>query len=98
VQVWPAEDFQIIPGKGVTGRWNGKSYWVGSHRYPEERGQETEAVHRRLEELSGAGRTVVVVGDESHVCGLVALADAVRPAARPALEALRQGGSATSRC
>jgi Zn2+/Cd2+-exporting ATPase len=92
VPVRPAEDFQIIPGKGATGYWNGRLYWVGSHRYLHERGQETPEIHAKLEELSGAGRTAVVVGDESHVCGLIALADAVRPAARPALEALRRAG------
>jgi Cd2+/Zn2+-exporting ATPase len=34
----------------------------------------------------------VVVGDESHVCGLIALADSVRPAASDALKALRSAG------
>lgn len=92
VPVRPAEDFHIVPGKGATGRWNGSSYWLGSHRYLEERGQETEDVHRRLEAMSGAGRTVVVIGNEHHVCGLIALADPVRPEAQRALQALRQAG------
>jgi Cd2+/Zn2+-exporting ATPase len=34
----------------------------------------------------------VVVGNENHVCGLIALADAVRPGARQALQALRNAG------
>jgi Cd2+/Zn2+-exporting ATPase len=29
--------------------------------------------------MSGAGRSVVVVGNEKHVCGLIALADQLRP-------------------
>jgi len=90
----PAEDFQIIPGKGATARLNGKEYWLGSHRYLEEREQETEEVHRRLEEMASAGRTVVVLGTESHVCGLVALADTVRPEAKEAVQALREAGIA----
>jgi len=65
---------------------------MGSHRYLEERGQETEDVHARLEEMARAGRTVVVVGNETHVCGLIALADRVRPESRPAIEALRREG------
>ncbi len=88
----PAEDFQIIQGKGATARFNGERYWLGSHRYLEERGQETEEDHRRLEALSQGGRTVVVIGNDSHVCGLIALADAVRPGARQAIEALRDAG------
>jgi len=87
-----AEELQIAPGKGATARFKGRMYWLGSHRYLEERGQETEEVHRRLEALSAAGCTVVVVGNESHVCGLIALADKVRPEARQAIQALRDKG------
>jgi Cd2+/Zn2+-exporting ATPase len=65
---------------------------LGSHRYLEEQGQETAEVHQRLEAMAQTGRTVVVVGNDAHVCGLIALADAVRPEARPALEALRPAG------
>lgn len=88
----PAEDFQIIGGKGATARFKGKMYWLGSHRYLEERGQETEDVHSKLEQMSKAGRTVVVIGNEAHVCGLIALADGVRSEARLAVEALRREG------
>jgi Cd2+/Zn2+-exporting ATPase len=92
VAIRPAEDFQIIQGKGATARFNGKQYWLGSHRYLEEQGQETEDVHHRLEAMAQTGRTVVVVGNEAHVCGLIAIADAVRPEAKAALQALREAG------
>lgn len=88
----PAEDFQIVQGKGATARFDGRQFWLGSHRYLEERGQETEEVHQRLEAMSGVGRTVVVVGNEEHVCGLIALADEVRPRARETLQELRDAG------
>lgn len=92
VAIQPGEDFQVLQGKGATGRFNGKQYWLGSHRYLEERGQETEEVHQRLEDLAQAGRTVVVVGKEDHVCGFIALADAVRPGTKQTLQALRDAG------
>jgi Cd2+/Zn2+-exporting ATPase len=92
VAIRPAQDYQIVPGKGATARFNGEPYWLGSHRYLEERGQETAEVHAALEALSQAGRTVVIVGNERHVCGYVALADTVRPSALPAVQALRDMG------
>jgi len=92
LKLLPAEDFQTIQGKGATARLNGTPYWVGSHRYLEERKQETEEVHQRLEALSNAGRTVVCVGNDRHVCGLIAIADRPRPEARQALVALREAG------
>jgi Cd2+/Zn2+-exporting ATPase len=87
-----AESFEILPGQGATGRIGGRPFWIGSHRYLERRGEETPAVHERIEALSASGRTIVVVGNESHVCGLVALADEVRPGAREAVAALHAAG------
>ncbi|MEZ6143803.1 MAG: heavy metal translocating P-type ATPase [Zavarzinella sp.] len=92
VAVRPATDYQIIQGKGATGHFNGQEYWLGSHRYLEERGQETEDVHQQLETLAKSGRTVVVVGTASHVCGYITLADAVRPGVRQMIQALRDAG------
>lgn len=92
IEVRPAEDFKILQGKGTTGRFEGSEYWLGSHRYLEERGQETEDIHRSLEEMSRAGRTAVVVGTEDHVCGLIAVADEVRPESKAAVQALREAG------
>ena len=42
--------------------------------------------------MSQAGRTVVVVGTDDHVCGLIAIADPLRAEARGAIQALRQAG------
>jgi Zn2+/Cd2+-exporting ATPase len=95
IPIRSAEDFQIIPGRGATARFDGKMFWLGSHRYLEERGQETPEVHAQLEALSQNGVTVVIVGNDQHVCGYIALADRVRPSAMPAVNALRALGIET---
>ena len=81
-------DFSMIPGKGGTGRVEGVEYWLGSHRYLEERGEETPVIHDELERLSATGRSVVVIGNAEHVCGLIALADAIRPTSAEAVRRL----------
>lgn len=88
----PAEQFETIQGKGAAGVIAGKPYWLGSHRYLEERGQETSEVHEQLEEMQGAGRTVVVVGNDEHVCGFITLADAIRVETRQAIAQLHEAG------
>ncbi|MEX2170823.1 MAG: cation-translocating P-type ATPase [Pirellulales bacterium] len=85
-------NFQVIKGKGATATFGDREFWLGSHRYLEERGQETDEIHQRLESMSGLGRTVVVVGHDQHVCGLIALADEVRPGIRKTLDDLRAAG------
>ena len=86
------QDFKIIPGKGASARIREKLYWLGSHRYLEERGQETKAIHERLNDMAAAGNTVTVVGTADHVCGLIALADSPRRGVKEAIEALRALG------
>ena len=92
VKVESADDVAIIPGKGVTGSFQGKQYWLGSERYLQERKQETHDVKAMIDKISGAGRTVIVIGNDTHVCGLVAVVDAIRPQAKAALARLRALG------
>lgn len=88
----PAESFETIQGKGATGVIDGKTYWLGSHRYLEQRGQETPEVRQQLEAMQEAGRTVVVIGNDEHVCGFITLADAIRDETREAIKTLHQVG------
>jgi Cd2+/Zn2+-exporting ATPase len=92
ISIPPAEDVQAVQGRGVTAQVEGRRYWLGSHRYLEELKQETPEVHTQIESMSSAGRTVVVMGTDDHVCGFITLADAVRPEARDAVSRLRAAG------
>ncbi len=92
IELVAADNFETIQGKGAAGVINGKAFWLGSHRYLEQRGQETPEVHEQLESMQEAGRTVVVVGNEEHVCGLITLADAIRKETRDAIRQLHEAG------
>lgn len=87
-----AARFRIIQGKGATAIINGDEYWLGSHKYLEWRGQETKEIHDRLESMSSQGRTVVAIGNNEHVCGLISLADTIRPGVANVLKELREIG------
>jgi Zn2+/Cd2+-exporting ATPase len=92
IELAPADDVQIVPGKGVSGRIEGRRFWLGSPRFLEEHGRQSPAMHARLNELAGSGRSVIVVGNDDHVCGFIALADEVRSTAPGTLRALRDMG------
>lgn len=49
-------------------------------------------MHEQLESLSATGHTVVVVGNDAHVCGFFALADRIRPEAATSIRRLRSLG------
>lgn len=87
-----ASEFELIRGKGATGRVGARTYWLGSHRYLEERGLATPEVDVQLNAMQDAGRSVVVVGNDEHVCGFITFADTVRPNAGATLRDLKALG------
>jgi Cd2+/Zn2+-exporting ATPase len=92
VEYSSAESFQSIPGKGAEARINGRLFWIGSHRMLHERcGDECE-LHDQAEALEDAGHSVVVIGNDDHICGLISVADELRPEAADAVLALKKAG------
>lgn len=92
IQSAPAEGFQSLTGQGATATLNGEPVWIGSHRAFEQRGGETAELHLRMEEMSARGESVVVIAAHGHVCGLIGLADTVRPQVRESLHAMHRAG------
>jgi Cd2+/Zn2+-exporting ATPase len=88
----PANDVQVLKGKGLTGTFDGEPFWLGSHRYVIERGQDRPEIAREAEALESDGKTVIVVGNARHVCGLIAVADTIRPEAREVVKQLHAAG------
>lgn len=89
-----ATDVQVLQGKGLIGHFSGEAFWLGSHRYVAERGQGSPEIARQTEAMESDGKTVIVVGNDRHVCGLIAVADTVRPEARQMVADLRAAGIA----
>ncbi len=85
---------QVLRGKGLTGIFDGEQFWLGSHRYVNERGQDQPEIARQAEVLEADGKTIIVIGNPRHVCGLVAVADTVRPEAREIVRRLHDAGIA----
>lgn len=78
IEVIPAENFQAIRGRGGEGNIGGRLFWIGSHRMVHEKGQDTPEIHVKVEQLEDAGHTVVAIGNNKHVCGLISIADSLR--------------------
>jgi Cd2+/Zn2+-exporting ATPase len=71
----------------------GRRFWLGSHRWLEERGQETPEVHERLEALAKGGQTRSSWWATRRTCaGFIAVADTIRPEAAAAVAALKAAG------
>ncbi len=89
-QKLPVEGFKSIPGKGAEGRVEGKDIKVVSPGYLQE--QNISMTDKRVEPLQAQGKTVVFVLVEGKLQGAMALADIVRPEAKPAIDTLKAMG------
>lgn len=87
-----ARSVTALPGKGAEGEVDGRRFWIGSHRLMEERGAETPEFHQLAADLEDAGHSLVAVGNDDHICGLIGVADEVRQGAADVIGQLRDQG------
>jgi len=92
VEAEPAVNLLNLPGKGAQGEVFGRMHWIGSHRFLEERGQETPDVHEQLVRVAANGSSVVIIGNDEHVCGFLSLSDQINPDARAVVAELHSLG------
>jgi Cd2+/Zn2+-exporting ATPase len=95
IDVSAAEDTRTVPGRGLEGRAGGRSIWLGSDRFAEEKGFDSAIPTDLRDRIESAGSTLVVVGDESGVTGILELRDRIRPDARGVVARLHAQGVKT---
>ncbi|UFE63392.1 cation-translocating P-type ATPase (plasmid) [Pseudosulfitobacter pseudonitzschiae] len=92
INVSAAEDTRTVPGRGLEGRTDGRSIWLGSDRFAEEKGF-GDAIPKDLRDrIEGAGSTLVAVGDDTGVTGILELRDRIRPDAKGIVAQLHAQG------
>jgi P-type Cu+ transporter len=88
------QQFEAVAGKGVRARVEGRSVVLGNR--PLVRESEAAAGLPALEptlwRLEEEGKTTVVVVVDGEVAGVVAVADTVKPSAKPTVDALKRMG------
>jgi len=88
----PADNYREFKGRGAQGMIGGRVFWIGSHRLLHERQMDSEGVHEKVDALEDAGHSVVAVGNDDHVCGLISVADGIRASARTLVSELKAAG------
>jgi len=86
------EDFESVTGLGVEARLEGSQVLVGRPRFLEEKGIDLSALSTRITALEEAGRTVIAVGRDGQLLGVIALGDELRTDAAEAIAAMRRAG------
>jgi Cu+-exporting ATPase len=92
LQIPKASDFDAIPGRGVEALVEGKKIVLGNLRLMNEKNLSLNGLEKEAEQLWAEGKTVMFLGMDGAVAGVIALADTLKPGARTAVEALHHMG------
>ncbi len=86
-------DFRALSGAGAQAEWQGKRVYIGSPAlFGEKLGVNLDRFRAQIERLQAEGKTVVLLGEETAVYGLIAIRDNIRHNARQAIENLHKAG------
>ena len=92
LELSPASDFSAIPGHGVEASVEEKKLVLGNLRLMKERGLSLNRLEEEAERLWAKGKTVMFLGIDSQVVGIIALADTVKPNAKQTVAELHKMG------
>ncbi|HNZ04932.1 MAG TPA: heavy metal translocating P-type ATPase, partial [Methanothrix soehngenii] len=87
IDLIPIQGFKSIPGKGIEGQVQGRSWMMASPGYLRENNIKLD--DDRVNRLAEQGKTVVFLLEEDRLVGAVALADMIRKESREAIEELK---------
>jgi len=84
-----ATSISALSGIGVQGLVDGQQVWLGNRRLFARQGIPTDAAEAVLGKLEADGKTAMLVGANTRLLGVVAVADTVKPEATEAVAALK---------
>lgn len=87
-----ARAFTNIDGQGASGEVGGQQVLLGNRLLMEAHGIALAELASDAEQLTGAGRTVIYVGVDGRLAGLIAIADAIRDTSRATIGELHRRG------
>ncbi len=90
-----ATGFNAIPGHGVEASVDGKKLLLGNLKLVQDRGLALNGLGIEAERLWAKGKTVMFLGRDSQLVGIIALADTLKPSAREAIAELHRMGIET---
>lgn len=95
VRYAPAENVELLAGRGVRGHVNDSMITVGSHRLFEESFPHSIEVCAAVDGVEAQGRTAMLIADGDRVRGYIALADTVRASSQTVVHELNALGLPT---
>jgi len=87
-----SSEFKAIPGLGLQAVVEGHRMVIGNRKLMRDQQVASDVLEEKAAALEGAGRTVVYTTIDGKPAGIIAIADAIRPTSKQAVEELRKLG------
>jgi len=95
VPLFEVTDFAAMPGRGICGAIDGKTWFLGNHRLLEERGLCSPELEALLFGMEREGKSVVALFDDAGARGVFAVADTLKAGSLEAIRELKALGVET---
>ena len=83
-------EFIAIAGSGVQGKVDNALVQVGTRRWMDELKIDTSELHQYQDSWEAGGKTVVLIAVDNVACGLIGIADKLKPSSQTAVAALQR--------
>lgn len=90
------DNFEAIPGGGIVGNIEGDNYFLGNHRFAEEKGVCNTRIESILKGLEQQGKTTIVLGNQEKTLAILAVTDTLRESSIQAIKSLHTLGITTA--
>lgn len=87
-----AEDFEIMPGNGLTAKIGGKTVIGGSEKFIDEKTKLPSELRIKCESLAEQGKTPLLFARDDEVVGIIAVADTIKSESGRAIAELKNMG------
>jgi Cd2+/Zn2+-exporting ATPase len=95
-QLFTVSNFETIPGRGIVGNVEGHDYFLGNHRFADEKEVCNAAIEKQLKALEQQGKTTIVLGDQEKTLAILAITDTLRETSFEAIKWLHKLGLKTA--
>lgn len=87
-----ATEFEAVPGHGIKARWNDQTIVIGNRKMMELENIEIAPSDDKIKTLEAEGKTVILVGLDQKLSGLIAIADTLKENSKEVIEELDEFG------
>ncbi len=90
IPLWELENFKAHGGFGVEAQVNGQFLQLGKPKWFDQLGVDISRAKNHIDELQSEGKTVMILGRNNKLSGLLSVSDTVKPESREAINQLHR--------